>query len=115
MKFFKSIGEWFKNLFASPAMKKFEAFIVSVFKAEVALVIGSLSDFATKAVQDAQASGALNSLPFDEQGQAKYNQAFAQIQADAKLAGINAGTSAINLAVEMAVQALKNNTTGTNK
>lgn len=66
------------------------------------MLLAALRDFAISAVQTAEATG-LDSA-------AKRSQAFNEISAKAQTAGIITGASMIGLALEMAMQALKNNT-----
>jgi hypothetical protein len=101
MQVFKAIAQWFKNLFSSPQVKAFEEWCLEVFTAEKALVLAQLKAFAISAVATAEATG----LDSD----AKRKQAFSSITAQAQTAGIVCGASMIGLALEMALQALKNN------
>lgn len=96
----KAIAQFFQRLFKSPALQKFEAFCADVFTAEKALILASLKDFAISAVQTAENTG-LDSAT-------KRSQAFSDITAKAQTAGIVVGASMIGLALEMAVTALKN-------
>lgn len=82
------------------AFLKFKQFCAQVFTAEKALVLAALKDFSLQAVLTAEKTG------LDSSG--KRTQAFNEITAKAKTAGIVVGASMVALAVEMAVQALKN-------
>lgn len=97
----QAIIRFFKNLFQSPQFLKFENFCAQVFTAEKALVLSALRDFAISAVTTAEETG------LDSAG--KRTQAFNQIVVKAQTAGIVVTSSMIFLALEMALQALKNN------
>lgn len=99
---FQAIKKFFQNLFKNPAVLKFENFCEQVFTAEKALVLSALRDFAVSAVTTAEQTG------LDSAG--KRSQAFSEIAAKVQTAGIVTGASMIGLALEMAVQAIKNNT-----
>ena len=99
---FQKIGQWFSNLLKNPALQKFEEFIKQVFIAEKPIVMGALKDIAVEAVKNVHN---LDTLTDDQ----KRTQAFGQISDYAKAQGITAGTSMINLAIEMAVQVVKGN------
>lgn len=71
-----------------------------MFTAEKALLLNELKAFAISAVTSAEATG----LDSD----AKRKQALLSITAQAQVAGVVAGASAIALALEMAVSAFKN-------
>lgn len=96
---FQAIAKFFQNLFKSPAVQKFEQWCVEVFNAEKPLILGALKDIAIQAVATAQTTGLDNAT--------KRAQAFGQVEAYAKAKGIEVGDSIINLAIEMAVSALK--------
>ena len=83
-------------------VQKFEQFIQQVFTAEKPIIIAALKDIAMAAVVRVNN---LDTLTNEE----KRTQAFGQIAAYAKNQGIEVGTSMINLAIEMAVQAVKGN------
>lgn len=99
---FQKIAQWFSNLLKNPLVQKFEQFLKEVFTAEKPLIIAALKDIATTAVK--QVDG-LETLTNEE----KRAQAFAQISNYARTKGIAVGASMINLAIEMAVQAVKGN------
>lgn len=84
----------------SPAFQKFEEWLKEVFTAEKALLLASLKEFAMSAVQTAEITGLDSST--------KRAHAFNEITSKAQSAGIVVGSSMILLAVEMAVQSLKN-------
>lgn len=94
------IIKFFKNLFQGPSFQKFEEWCVEVFTAEKALVLASLKAFAVDAALTAEKTG-LDS-------ETKRKQALSEITMKAQTAGIVTGASMIGLALEMAVQALKN-------
>lgn len=98
--FFKAIGDFFKNLFSANNLHAFEEWLKEVFTAEKALMIVQLKAFATQAVATAEQTG-LDS-------EAKRKMALNSILAQAQTAGMVAGASAIALALEMAVSALRN-------
>ncbi len=96
------IKQFFSNLFKNPLVIKFENFLEQVFTAEKPIIMATLKDIAIKAVQSVNSIGDLTN---DQ----KRAQAFGQISDYAKVQGIQVGESMINLAIEMAVQAVKGN------
>jgi|GEM_PF-3136496 len=96
------IKSFFSNIFKNPQVIKFEQFIQQVFTAEKPIVMGALKDIAMQAVTSINN---VSTLTNDQ----KRTQAFGQITDYAKAQGIQAGESMINLAIEMAVQAVKGN------
>lgn len=99
---FQKIGQWFSNFLKNPMVQKFEQFIKQVFIAEKPIIIAALKDVAMVAVRRVEN---VDTLTNEE----KRAQAFGQIADYAKNQGIAVGTSMINLAIEMAVQAVKGN------
>lgn len=93
------IKQFLAQLFQSPAFLKFKDFCNKVFTAEKSLLLASLKDFAMDAVKTAEATG------YDSVE--KRSQAFKEIVGKAKVAGIKASDSIISLALEMAVQVIK--------
>lgn len=97
---FKAILNFFKKIFSSPQVQAFESWCEEVFTAEKVLVLASLKAFALDAVATAESTG------FDTD--VKRRLAFQEISAKAQTAGIIVGASMIGLAIEMALQAIKN-------
>ncbi len=98
---FKTIGNFFSKLFNSSPVKAFEEFLKDLFTAEVKNLQAQLITLALNEVQVLMTNSTLS-------GPDKAQIARANIVNAAKSAGIVAGASSINLALEMAVARLKN-------
>ena len=96
------IKGFFGSFFKNPMVIKFEQFVEQVFVAEKPVIMGALKDVAVQAVMSVDSISTLTNAE-------KRAQAFAQIAAHAKQEGIQVGESMINLAIEMALQAVKGN------
>ena len=105
MSFWSAVGNFFNTIWNSTAFNKFKNFATQVFQAETPIILGALSNIALNAVSSVNAQNLTNTAARDA--------AFTAIATQAKAAGITAGDSAINLALEMAVTAIKNNTPAT--
>lgn len=105
---FKAITQFFSSLLnkiqGNKQVQEFEDFAGQVFTAEKAILLASLKAFAIQAVTTAESTGLDNA--------SKRSQAFSQISAQAQTAGIVTGASMISLALEMALQTIKNGNQG---
>lgn len=101
MNIFQVIGNWFKSIFSGATLNKFKDFAIQVFQAETPIILGQLSEIALQVV------GKLNLSTLTSAD--KRAEAFKQIADFVKTNTIPAFESDINLAIEMAVKALKNN------
>lgn len=102
---FKAISQFFQNLIKSPTVVKFEQFLKELFTAEVKNLQSQLIGLALTEVQVLVNNQSLS-------GPDKAAQARANLLNAARNAGIQAGTSSINLALEMAYSSLKNANAG---
>lgn len=98
---FKSIGQFFSNLFKGPEVKAFEAWCVTVFDAEKSQILNQLKNFAI-----AEVTALLTNLAIS--GSAKKAIAMTNVGEAAKTAGIAASAADISLAIEMALAGIRN-------
>lgn len=105
MNIFQNIGNAVKNFFSSSPVKAFEQFLKDLFTAEVKQLQGQLINLALAEVQ-----ALINNQSL--QGPNKASIARLNLINAAKNAGIQATTSDINLAIEMAYTSLKNANAG---
>jgi len=94
MGLFKTIADWFR-----PIIRAFRNFLKQLFSGATEIILAELKDLAINAVQ--------KMYDTDLSNEEKRNKAFKEIGDAAKARGLNVKDHLINLAIEMALAAIK--------